>query len=375
MEDCHLIYLYWLIRLFSPGNPKLYRLIDHYGSAENVYFSTKDQLMMSGILDPSELRRVCEDRDVRSAAFTLERLEREGIRTVTIWDSEYPSLLREIDPPPLLLFYKGEPNWINPPLTIAVCGTRRMTKYGAEAVRRIVGDLADIGCLIVGGLSDGIDSTAHQETLMHGGQTLAVMPGGVDVVYPRSEYNLYWDIADHGCVISEFLPGDRPLGSHFQLRNRVIAGLSNGVLHIQSPEKSGSLITVKWAVQYNRDVFALPGDVGIQQSEGPNQLIQSGAKLVTGAMDILDEYGYLFADAIARMKKRAQAEPPKKPMGEKDKAITELLKNGDQDVTYLAMKSGIPLAELILLLTDLQIKGIICEKPGGFYSLSKSFTL
>ena len=373
MEQSSLAYLVWLVRVLSPANRQIIPLVNYFGSAEAVFDANEAQLTRSGLLTTDAIRKLLDENSISCVEPIIEYCEANNVHMVTYWDEDYPHNLLNMSDPPALLFYLGEPVWKETFLSIAVAGTRKMTAYGRKMTDRIVSDLAEVGCLIVGGMSDGVDACAHRAALSCKGKTVAVLPCGIDVIYPQSQYNLYWEIAENGCVLTEFLPGMRPLGAHFQARNRLIAGLADGVMHVQSPEKSGSLITTKWAIQYNRDVFAIPGDVDVAQSEGPNQLIRDGAKLVTGAMDVLSEYGYLFTpdsadSSVAEMTVEL-------PEDERMRTIIHALLAEEMDMTGISLKTGIDLTNVILLLTEMQIRGIITEKPGGLYRLSKTFTI
>ncbi len=371
MEQNSLAYLVWLVQLMTPANRNTLPLIEYFGSAEAVFFATETQLRQCGLLMPDTIQKLISNHTLTIIEPTLYHCEKNDVRILTYWDEDYPPNCKTMPDPPVMLFCMGNPVWKDSLLQIAVAGTRGMTVYGRRMTEHIVTDLSEIGCTIIGGMSDGVDACAHRAALNSQGKTVAVLPGGIDVIYPNSQYDLYWEIAEKGCVISEFLPGTRPLGSNFQARNRLIAGLSNGVIHVQSPQQSGSLITVKWAVQYNRDVFAIPGDADVRQSQGPNQLIRSGAKLIESAMDVLEEYGYVFANHTVTEPKT----PSPTVENEQMQAIINALISGDADMTELALKTGIDLTNIILLLTELQIRGIITEKPGGCYALSKTFTI
>lgn len=373
MEQSSLVYLVWLVKILNPANRNIMPLIRYFGSAEAVFSASEQQLKNCGLLTPEYIDKLITQNTLSIIEPIIAYCENSDVRMITYWDEDYPQNLKTMDDPPALLFCLGQPIWKEAILGIAVAGTRKMTAYGRKMTERIVTDLAEVNCIIIGGMSDGIDACAHKAALACQGKTVAVLPCGIDVIYPQSQYNLYWDIAEQGCIISEFLPGTRPLGSNFQPRNRLIAGLSDGVLHVQSPEKSGSLITTKWALQYNRDVFAIPGDADVRQSEGPNGLIQSGAKLVTSAWDVLAEYGYMFTD-IAPKEEVAQ-ESAIMPEDEKMRAVIQVLFDEELDMTGIALKTGMDLTNVILLLTEMQIRGIITEKPGGLYGLAKTFTV
>ncbi len=373
MEESSLAYLVWLVHILSPANRNIIPLIQYFGSAEAVFMATEQQLKSCSLLTSEYINKLLSQNTLSIIEPGLAYCENSDVRMITYWDEDYPENLKTMDDPPALLFCLGQPVWKESILSIAVAGTRSMTAYGRKMTEAIVTDLAEVNCTIIGGMSDGIDACAHKAAIACQGKTVAVLPCGIDVIYPKSQYNLYWDIAEHGCILSEFLPGTRPLGSNFQPRNRLIAGLSDGVLHVQSPEKSGSLITTKWALQYNRDIFAIPGDADVRQSEGPNGLIQSGAKLVTSAWDILSDYGYMFAEISS--KEELVQEATAMPEDEKMRAVIQALLHEELDMTGISLKTGMDLTNVILLLTEMQIRGIITEKPGGLYGLAKTFTV
>ncbi len=373
MEQSSLAYLVWLVHILSPGNRNIIPLICHFGSAEDVFMANEQQLKNCGLLTSEHIDKLLSQNTLSIIEPVIDYCENNDVCMITYWDEDYPQNLKTMYDPPALLFCLGRPVWKESILSIAVAGTRSMTSYGRKMTEAIVTDLAEVNCTIIGGMSDGVDACAHKAALACKGKTIAVLPCGIDVIYPQSQYNLYWDIAENSCILSEFLPGTRPLGSNFQPRNRLIAGLSDGVLHVQSPEKSGSLITTKWALQYNRDVFAIPGDADVRQSEGPNGLIQSGAKLVTSAWDILSDYGYLFANI--KPNDELAKESAAMPDDEKMRAVIQVLLQEELDMTGISLKTGMDLTNVILLLTEMQIRGIITEKPGGLYGLAKTFTV
>lgn len=379
MEENLLAYLLWIVSSLGPANRKINKLIERFHTPQELYFSADSEIESSGILNGFEYKTLIDNRDFRQVEKILDKCQKNGIRFLTVWDEDYPSLLDKICCPPILLFCKGESVWENGILNIAVAGTRKMTAYASRMVGSIVKDLSNFQCTIIGGLSEGIDACAHLAALRNRGNTTAILPCGLDVIYPYVNYNLYWDIAENGCILSEFLPGTPALGRNFQLRNRLIAAMSNGVLLAQAPEKSGSMITIKYAAEYGRDIFALPGDADVAQSEGPNSLIKSGAKLTSTAMDIIEEYSYLFAPSVLEKlsDETKTVAAPSKIMNSDSESykVIKLLCEKDMDVSSIAQITEIPFGELIMMLTDLQIKGIIFEKPGGLFAVSKNVTI
>ncbi len=378
LEESSLIYLLWLVIALKPANLKINRLLEAFSMPEDVYFAPIDELGRIAGLSAEDIKALEDGRSLTQAQKVLNICREKEISICTIYDDIYPERFRTVPNPPTLFFYKGSPVWDEAPLNIAVVGTRDMTKYGYTVTKELSLQLSDCGCMIISGMAYGVDAAAQNIVLQNGGKTIAFLAGGVDVIYPKDHIVLYYDIIDNGCVISEFLPGERNLRHHFQIRNRLIAAMSDGVLITQAPKISGSLITAKWAAEFNRDVFAVPGAIDDLECEGTNALIADGAKLTRNAQDILSEYGQVFSGAVKKYGKIEENTDNSELSYEKNSSIEKiifLLKDADYDCSSLSELSEIPLGELILLLTDLQIKGIITEKPGGIYALSKGVVL
>lgn len=285
-------------------------------------------------------------------------LKLNNIEYVTRADPAYPKSLlqREVVPPPVL-YYKGDINLCREPC-IAVVGTRRCTPYGKYAVNKIVGELAESGMTIVSGLATGIDGFAHAAALDVGGKTIAVLGSGLFNVTPVSNIGLFDAICKKGLVISEYTPDTHANEYTFPQRNRIISGLSRGVLVVEAAEKSGSLITANCAAEQGRDVFAVPGDIDKLRSIGTNKLIKQGATPVTNAKDILDCY------KIASVTKKRNA--PILDMFET--RILDLLKSGEKTFDALMDGSGLTPPELISALSSLTIEGLIREISKNVYS-------
>ncbi len=375
LDDSSVIYLIWLIESLGAGNAKINKITEYFGMPENAYYADVKELAKAGELSADDIENLEKNRDLSGAQEILDKCSKEEISICTVYDDNYPERFQTIPNPPVLFFYKGSPIWDDAALNIAIVGSRRMTKYGYDCATKIAGELTDCGCTVVSGMADGVDAAAQSAVVKVGGRTIAFLGGGVDVIYPQSNFMLYYDIIENGCVISEFLPGEKNLPFHFQQRNRLLAGMSDGVLVVEAMKKSGTMITVKWAAEYNRDVFAVPGDITSAMSEGTNDLISDGAKLTRNAMDILSEYGNLFSEVIEKKKfsKEKNMEIPDVSNIENVNAAAVIgaLKKGEYDPSALSEITDIPIAELILVLTDLEIKGIITEKPGGIVALSK----
>jgi DNA processing protein len=220
----------------------------------------------------------------------IQRYNDNGITVITIFDEEYPSLLKEIYQPPWALFVKGDLSLLQVDKKLAVVGSRQATQYGRNAMRLIFPGLIEKDILIVSGLAKGIDSYAHEYAIKNGGKTIAVIAGGFNHIYPKENLPLAKEMMNTQLIISEYPPDTKPLRWHFPARNRIISGLAIGTFIIEAKRKSGSLITANYAINEGRDVFALPGSIFNPFSFGTNDLIQQGAKLVSKAEDILEEY-------------------------------------------------------------------------------------
>ena len=268
------------------------KTLAYFESLEEAWSTEASQFRQAG-LENSLIEQIKKQRPKINPDEQMEKLFKEGIDLITILSQNYPKLLREIYSPPALLYIRGklEPS---DEFSLGIVGTRKLSSYGQQITPLITADLARAGLTIISGLAKGIDALAHQTALKAEGRTIAVLGSGLDKksIYPFINQGLAEEISQKGAVISEFPIGAEPLAQHFPQRNRIISGLSLGVLVIEAPEKSGALITAKDALEQNRDVFAVPGPILARNSSGPNNLIKMGAKLVSRANDILDELNY-----------------------------------------------------------------------------------
>lgn len=270
---------------------------------------------------------------------------------ITLLDDDYPPLLRAITSAPPVLFFKGDISLLNNLPAISVVGSRKADAYGRNTARSFSRRLAEAGLLIVSGLAMGIDSEAHRGAIEAGGKTIAVMGCGVDRAYPASNLKLYQEIAEKGCLLSEFPSGTGPARHHFPRRNRIIAGLSRAVLVIQATIDSGSLITARFAAEYGRDVYAIPGDIIRRNAAGPNWLLKNGAKVVTEIDDVLEE----FPEVISSSKALDD---------DLDSVALKILADGPLDFSQLLVLSGLSREELFVELTNLQLVGKVRESSG-----------
>ncbi|HXH04496.1 MAG TPA: DNA-processing protein DprA [Candidatus Competibacteraceae bacterium] len=280
---------------------------------------------------------------------------------------DYPALLRQIPDPPPLLFVHGNPACLSLP-QLAVVGSRHPTPDGRRNAREFAAHLAANGLLIGSGLALGIDSEAHQGALEAGGLTLAVMGTGPDRIYPARHRELAYAIAERGALVSELPPGTPPLAEHFPRRNRILSGLSLGVLVVEAALQSGSLITARLAAEQGREVFAIPGSIHNALARGCHALIRQGAKLVETAQDILEELGAL---ARATLPPEAAAGAAAEAVPELDADYRELLAQmGDAPVSVdlLVQRTGLTAEVVSSMLLILELRGYVCAAPGGFYS-------
>jgi len=265
------------------------KLLNYFNSLEIAWKSEINEFYKAG-LNQSTIEQIKKQRPRINPDYEMERLEKEKIDIITIQDKSYPKLLKEIYAPPAILYIKGnfEPN---DEFSLGIVGTRNFSDYGRHITPIITSELCKSNITIISGLAKGIDTIAHKTAIENNGRTIAVLGSGIDTnsIYPTINKYLAEKIIENGAVISEFPINTMPLPQNFPQRNRIVSGLSLGVLVIEAPEKSGSMITARNALEQNRDVFAIPGNIISNNSSGPNKLIKMGAKLVSQTSDILKE--------------------------------------------------------------------------------------
>jgi DNA processing protein len=321
-------------------------------STENVasLFSGKARLV-----DPRLRAKVRAFDGFKAITAELASLEKMKAHVISIRDASYPEPLKQIPDSPLVLYSKGPVSFQS--RMMAVVGARKATFEGMNLAERIAETLSSLGITVVSGLARGIDSAAHRGALKGKGKTVAVLGCGVDVCYPAENKHLYERIGDDGLIVTEYSPGERPLPGHFPARNRIIAGLSTGVLVIEASSKSGSLITARLALEYGREVLAVPGRVFDEEYKGANNLIKQGAKLVEGMEDIIAS---CFPDLELKKVERLAME-------EDEEYIYALMGMDKVLVDELAGMSRLEMKHLMPLLTRLEMKDLVRSLPGGFY--------
>lgn len=361
----------WLALTALPGlGPALiHRLLAVFGSPQAVLAAGQAAAQVEGIgprltavfNNPAALAQA------RSwAAQEQERAVKAGVRLLCRADSAYPSLLLQLPDPPALLWCRGDISFLQQP-AVALVGSRLATSYGRKVSFLFARQLAEAGFTVISGMADGIDGQAHAGALAAGGRTIAVLGCGVDIVYPRFHSRLYGQILEHGLLISEYPLGTPPEGFRFPARNRIISGLSLGVVVVEAAARSGSLITARMALEQNREVFAVPGRIDSPQSEGVHHLIQQGAHLAHSVEDILAELPTMSRKSE---KQDSPLEIPDDLTGPEKNLLSLLDAASPTDIEALTEQSGLPVSELHGLLLGLELKGLIRQLPGQQYERS-----
>lgn len=408
-----LIHWIWLATRPHMNDRNKLSVLQHFGDPEDVYFA--DPESYASVEDiTATIAEALQDKDLHEAGEILRTCMDLGIHICTFQDGAYPGRLKNIADPPMVLYYKGYLPDLDGSPVIAVVGTRKASVYGLNVSKRMGGQLARCGGIVVSGMAAGIDGSAISGALTAGGSAVGVLGCGVDVVYPVSNRSLYADMERHGCLISEFPPGTPPHKWNFPKRNRIMSGLANGVLVVEAPERSGALITARQAADQGRDVFVVPGNVDVPTCAGSNALLRDGAITARNGWDVISEYLSLYPDRIRKdntsiqpagftddifpKEKQEQkvAQKPKrmgkgnhsdkinkeipidkgndKPyyerqaafaeLSEPEQKLAQLLTDGELLVDDLIAKSGMPTGEVLSLLTLLEIQNVVVRKPG-----------
>lgn len=362
-----------LSRIPGLGPARINAIISRFGGSPDLLRAGADDFQritgigeqlsgeIAGFLRQPEKRRAAE----QEAIGQFEALERCNARLVTILDPGYPSLLKEIYDPPPVLFIRG--SLPNPEQSsIAVVGTRKASAYGKQASMEISGELALRGVLVVSGLAYGIDSAAHEAALRAGGKTVAVLAGGVDDIYTDPRGRLWPKIIEQGALVSEEWFGSEMLPAKFPKRNRIISGMTQGTLVVESDLKGGALITASYALEQNREVFAVPGSIYSGNSRGTNRLIQTGqAKAVLSVDDILEELNLPLASDTSKGKPDGTPAPVN--LSSQELRLVARMGNEPVHIDTLALQTGQDISELLVLLFELELKKTVVQLPGQYF--------
>ena len=416
-----LVHWIWLTTRPHVSDRMKVELVRAFHDPEAVYFAdTGSYRQIPGLT--AEGKTALEDKHLQDAEQILRTCRQKNIGILTYRDAAYPSKLKNIPDPPLVLYYKGKlPDFDANPL-IGVVGTRKASGYGMNAAGKLGYQIARCGGIVVSGMADGIDGMATRGALTAGVPAIGVLGCGADVVYPSKNRALFEDMEQYGCLLSEFVPGTAPLGKNFPKRNRIISGLSCGVLVVEAPERSGALITAQAALDQGRDVFVVPGNIDVDTFVGSNRLLRDGAIAVSSGWDILSEYAAQFPDCVqkpelsAASKAREETGCLKIENGKKQHKLTQkvelfgnnqvskqkedkkVIDNGEaspysgledkmppmlpdeqkilsaltwepRPVDDVIAETGIPSARMLAMLTLLQVKGMVKQHPGKHISL------
>lgn len=334
-------------------------------------FRSPENIFAAGVKDLLSVKGMSREKAENIKGFQLwgrvetymKVMENRGIRAAGYNDLAYPEVLREVDGAPVVLYMKGD---YQPEdrFGIAVVGSRKHTHYGEIVARKVSAELASAGFTIISGLARGVDTLAHLSALASGGRTIAALGSGLDVSYPPENTGLMERIAESGCVMSEFPPGTLPNKENFPRRNRLISGLSLGVLVIEATVDSGSLITAEYALEQNREVFAVPGNITSLNSEGTNRLIRQGAKMVLGSDDIIEELAPVLKGFI-RAEKRKTVD-----LSDEESMLCNTLTGEPKHIDLLSRESALPVHKILEVLLSLELKGVVRQSSGKRFYLS-----
>lgn len=344
------------------GSLKIRRLLRFFKSPKEVWEASYKSLSQTGLLSSKVLHAFIEYRRNFSMDAFENELERLDIQYITYQSPLFPALLQEIYNPPVVLFYKG--NIDIPSRSIGMVGARRVSTYGEREASYIGQYLGGRGVCIVSGGARGIDSASHKGALLGEGVTVAVMGSGLDVVYPRENKKLFEAIIENGCIISEYVPHTKPLAYHFPERNRIIGGLSQGLIVVEARSSSGSLITADIALQEGRDVFAIPGNINAVTSEGTNYLIKEGAIPLLDPEDILLHYGWMSTSVENKCSQ--QEESVITYTIEEEKVLQALEDGMVHSVDALCAHTGISIGTVSYTLLQLTLRGVVIETVHGY---------
>ncbi|MBR3704174.1 MAG: DNA-processing protein DprA [Oscillospiraceae bacterium] len=392
-------YWLWLTSLKGVPNQIRLSLLDHFGSPERIFMAESGEyLLVEGMT--RAVAQLLEDKSLREADRILGECERLGLRVLTIHDAEYPDRLRNIYDPPVVLYVRGRLPLFDDEVAVAMVGPRKASDYALRVGEQLAYQLAAHGAVVVSGLAAGGDAAAHRGALRAGGFTAAVIGGGHDIVYPFENRFLYEDIAVRGVILSEYPPGTHHDGKHFPVRNRIISGLSLGVVVTEAAHRSGTLITASRALDQGRDVFAVPGQIDDPACAGSNRLLRDGAMVVTEAWDVLMHYESLYphklhgrgaheamrfgeheaeAENTAPQKKKEKTTvEPSLPRLELDGdhglnndqiAILKALDGAVMQVDDIIETTQIPTRQVLSALTVLEIEGFVTQHSGKRFAL------
>ncbi len=344
------------------GPTRMRKLISCLDSPEAVLSASYRTLTQIEGIDAKTAQRIKNGPDQQFIDEQLKEIKKHDVSILTYWDKAYPERLKKIYDPPAFLLVKGDLGCLSEP-AFAVVGTRHPSSYGKIVTEEFSIELIRNGFVIISGFARGIDSVAHRTALKRNGKTIAVLGNGIDQIYPAENRELYQQIMQKGLIISEYPMGTKPDAGNFPKRNRIISGISCGILVTEAGDKSGALITALYANDQNREVFAVPGTIKSARSTGTNRLIKTGAKLVQNFNDILEEL-----DGQLNLKIRAgETEKPLPPLNTREQKVLTLLEKEPIHIDQLAIRAELAPAEILSSLLQLELLGLIRQLAGKMF--------
>lgn len=354
----------WLSSFEFMSYKKLKLIVDNFEDLDELFYNLDDYKSdLTKIIKKDEFAQLKENNNLFGVDRVISEYDKLGIRAISIKNDDYPELLRETDAPPIILYCKGNVSLLKTDC-LAVVGTRRATNYGKSSCSKIISQVASQGITIVSGLAEGIDTVAHRSALDVNGKTIAVIGSGLNYIYPSSNEGLYKEILDKGgLILSEYKPSEPVVTYHFPVRNRIIAGLSKATFIVEAGEKSGSMHTKNYALDYGREVFALPARINDIYSVGCNKLIKCGqARMALSAEDFMEFFGGANIDGGVTKTIELSFDEQK---------IYDELDLNELAVDELTLKTGLAPKILLTLLMRMEIKGIIKKLPGNIYTIDR----
>ncbi len=347
------------------GAARLRALVNHFGNPESVLAASERALASTDGIDRSLAKKIRMERNFeKEVQVQLSRLNKSEAKLITFWDKEFPENLKKIYDPPVMLFVRGDLS-NSDKYSVAIVGTRNPTTYGKHIAEKFAAELSEQGIVIVSGLARGIDTIAHATTVRSGGRTIAVLGSGVDVIYPSENRRLAEQILIGGVIISEYYMGAKPDAVNFPRRNRIISGISLGTIIVETDENGGAMITASTALDQNREVFAVPGNVSEKKSRGTNRLIKEGrAKLVVDIPDVVEELRYKL-NPILKDQPKVQSRVQLSIFEQK---IFDALTDEPIHIDALAEKCTMATSDLLVQLLGLELKGVVKQLPGKCFT-------
>lgn len=342
------------------GSIRAKKLLEAFACVQDIFKANRNSLSQTGILTPLMVQRILKAAERPGAQKEIEEAQKKNIRIITLFDADYPKLLKEIPDPPIVLYVKGafieaDEN------AIGIVGSRGASYYGLSCAKKFSEALARFGLTIVSGMARGIDTASHRAALDASGRTVAVLGSGLNNIYPPENSGLFEEIAQKGAVLSQFSLNTEPLAQNFPVRNRIISGLSRGILVVEASQKSGALITARFALDQGREIFSIPGKLSSETSAGTNDLIKQGARMVTEPEEILSELKATFS---LRPAPAEEVTSKREDLSPNELKVMESLSDEPVGIDALSLQTGFGVPDLMSFLLTLELKNAVKQLPG-----------